>query len=133
MKTDTLFLFFIVAVTLLLALRYVQVFVTEKVYRSRVANHEILFTNLQRRVYTRDAIARKVLRSFYFSWFPYLPKSLIDDIYQMVKHGKANKWTAGSEYSVLISKEGKIVRKEVGSMRYDTTKFQNFLEELSER
>ncbi len=31
----------------------------------------------------------------------------------------------------VISKEGKIVRKEVGSMRYDTTKFQNFLEELS--
>ena len=31
----------------------------------------------------------------------------------------------------VISKEGKIVKKEVGSMRYDTTKFQNFLEELS--
>lgn len=32
----------------------------------------------------------------------------------------------------IISKEGKIVRKEVGSMRYDTPKFQKFLEGLSQ-
>ncbi len=32
----------------------------------------------------------------------------------------------------VISKEGKIVKKEVGSMRYDTPKFQKFLEELSQ-
>ncbi|MEJ0057915.1 MAG: TlpA disulfide reductase family protein [Bacteroidota bacterium] len=31
----------------------------------------------------------------------------------------------------IISKEGKIVRKEVGSMKYDTPKFQGFLEDLS--
>ena len=31
----------------------------------------------------------------------------------------------------IISKEGKIVRKEVGTMRYDTPNFQKFLEELS--
>ena len=31
----------------------------------------------------------------------------------------------------VISKEGKIVMKEVGSMSYDTPKFQKFLEELS--
>jgi thiol-disulfide isomerase/thioredoxin len=31
----------------------------------------------------------------------------------------------------IISKDGKIVRKEVGSMRYDTSKFQKFLEDLS--
>ncbi len=33
----------------------------------------------------------------------------------------------------IISKEGKIVRKEVGSMRYDTSKFQKFLEGLSQQ
>jgi thiol-disulfide isomerase/thioredoxin len=32
----------------------------------------------------------------------------------------------------IISKEGKVVRKEVGSMRYDTPKFQKFLEGLTE-
>jgi thiol-disulfide isomerase/thioredoxin len=32
----------------------------------------------------------------------------------------------------IVSKEGKIVRKEVGSMRYDTPKFQKFLEGLSQ-
>ena len=32
----------------------------------------------------------------------------------------------------VISKEGKIVKKEVGSMRYDTPKFQKFLETLSQ-
>jgi thiol-disulfide isomerase/thioredoxin len=32
----------------------------------------------------------------------------------------------------IISKDGKIVRKEVGSMRYDTPKFQKFLEGLSQ-
>lgn len=32
----------------------------------------------------------------------------------------------------IISKEGKVVRKEVGSMRYDTPKFQKFLEGLSQ-
>ena len=32
----------------------------------------------------------------------------------------------------IISKEGKIVRKEVGSMRYDTSKFKKFLEDLSQ-
>lgn len=32
----------------------------------------------------------------------------------------------------IISKEGKIVRKEVGTMRYDTSNFQKFLEELSQ-
>ena len=32
----------------------------------------------------------------------------------------------------IISKEGKIVRKEVGTMRYDTPNFQKFLEELSQ-
>ncbi|NOT76482.1 MAG: TlpA family protein disulfide reductase [Cyclobacteriaceae bacterium] len=31
----------------------------------------------------------------------------------------------------IISKAGNIVRKEVGSMRYDTSKFQKFLEDLS--
>ncbi len=31
----------------------------------------------------------------------------------------------------IISKEGKIVRKEVGSMSYDTSKFKKFLEQLS--
>lgn len=31
----------------------------------------------------------------------------------------------------IISKEGKIVRKEVGAMNYDTPKFKKFLEELS--
>ncbi len=32
----------------------------------------------------------------------------------------------------IISKDGKVVRKEVGSMRYDTPKFQKFLEGLSQ-
>ncbi len=32
----------------------------------------------------------------------------------------------------IISKDGKVIRKEVGSMRYDTPKFQKFLEGLSE-
>lgn len=32
----------------------------------------------------------------------------------------------------IISKDGKIVRKEIGSMRYDTSRFQKFLEELSQ-
>lgn len=31
----------------------------------------------------------------------------------------------------IISKEGQVVKKEVGSMQYDTPKFQKFLEELS--
>ena len=31
----------------------------------------------------------------------------------------------------VISKEGQVVRKEVGTMNYDTPKFQKFLEELS--
>jgi len=31
----------------------------------------------------------------------------------------------------VISKDGKVVKKEVGSMRYDTRKFQEFLKELS--
>ncbi len=31
----------------------------------------------------------------------------------------------------IISREGKIVKKEVGGIRYDTSKFQKFLEELS--
>ncbi|MBY0433135.1 MAG: TlpA family protein disulfide reductase [Cyclobacteriaceae bacterium] len=31
----------------------------------------------------------------------------------------------------IISKEGKIIKKEVGSMRYDKPKFQKFLEDLS--
>ena len=31
----------------------------------------------------------------------------------------------------IISKEGKIVKKEVGTMRYDTQKFQKFLESLT--
>ncbi|MDZ4715688.1 MAG: TlpA disulfide reductase family protein [Cytophagales bacterium] len=32
----------------------------------------------------------------------------------------------------IVAKDGKIVRKEVGTMRYDTSKFQKFLEDLSE-
>lgn len=31
----------------------------------------------------------------------------------------------------VISKDGKVVKKEVGSMRYDTSEFQKFLEDLS--
>jgi thiol-disulfide isomerase/thioredoxin len=31
----------------------------------------------------------------------------------------------------IVSKEGKIVRKEVGNKRYNTSRFQNFLEDLS--
>ena len=31
----------------------------------------------------------------------------------------------------IISKDGKIIQKEIGSMQYDTSKFQQFLEDLS--
>ena len=33
----------------------------------------------------------------------------------------------------IVSREGTIIKKEVGSMRYDTSKFQKFLEDLSEK
>jgi hypothetical protein len=32
----------------------------------------------------------------------------------------------------IISKEGKIVKKEVGSMEYDTSRFKAFLEKLTQ-
>ncbi len=106
MNADTFCLFLIVLAACLLVLRWVQVFVTERVYRSRIINHQMLFSRLTRRVYTRDDVARKIMKSFYFSWFPYVPKSLIDDMFQMVKEGNANNWTTGSGYSILVLKSG---------------------------
>lgn len=97
MKADTLFLFFVIIAVFLLMLRCLQVFVTEKVYRSRIADHERLFYKLKGRSYTAEVIAQKILSSFYMSFFPYVPKGLEKDIDLMIRYHKASVWTSSGK------------------------------------
>jgi thiol-disulfide isomerase/thioredoxin len=93
----------------------------QKLY-DKIDKDKIVFVMLS---IDRDSDIKKVaayMTDKAFTFEAYLPSGYLPDQLQV----------PSIPTTFIISPEGQIVKKEVGSMRYDTSKFQKFLEDLAQ-